>query len=253
MNTRDDCGRCETLIDRLPDISPEERAALERHAATCAPCAALLEMRLALLEPDRDTLEELVPDALVGGMWPRVAGAVDRRIAAELMSRRFGRARRAFLPALAAAVVLLVFTVGFLFSEVRHLRRSEAALASTVQSQRRAIEVVMAGTGGGSAVPIAPAGRRALSAGELLEMIEELEPGDPILGAAETERLRRGWRRLALLAVLAGQAGVETEDGIQAGELAAMIRASGVSAGTRIPARLVRDATRGRGRPGLRL
>ena len=253
MNRKIDCERFAELVDRLPGLPPEERARLDGHAATCPECAALLEMRLALLDPGREPLEERVPDALVAGMWPRVAAAVERQTAADLVSRRFGRARRAFVPALAAAVVLLVFTVGFLFSEIRHLRRSEAALESTVRGQREAIDVVLAGTGGGSAAPVALAGRRALSAGELLEMLERLEPGDPILGAAETERLRRGWRQLALLAILAGEAGVETEDGSQAGELAAMIRASGVSPDARIPARLVKDATRGRGRPGLRL
>ena len=253
MNARNDCERFQDLLDGLPGLALDERAELDAHAARCGECAAMLEIRMAFLEPPAGTLEDRVPDGTAGAMWRRVSAGIERRRAHAIISPAGGR-RRAFVPALAAAVAVLVFTLGFLLSEIRHLRQSETRLLSMIQSQEKAIDLVLARNDETAAgAPMSFGGRGELKAGELLAMLGRLDPDVSVLGAAETGRLLAGWNRFAFLALLAGGDRIETADGIQAGELAALIRASGVSPETRIPARLVNAAARGRGRPGMTL
>jgi hypothetical protein len=142
-------------------------------------------------EPD---LENMVPDHLADGAWPRLA--------AELAARPVRRRRRRWLSmALAATLAALVTVSGWLTLENRQLRR-EAALERTLVTL---------------AAP-APARSRTLTAGELSRRLALLPPDTPVLTTAEAERLLRHGQPLLYALVRGPRLDAITRDGVTAAE-----------------------------------
>jgi hypothetical protein len=133
------CREVEILITAgvYGRLTPEERAELEGHAATCPACAGLLEKWAALIDLRAHTGEEDVPLADWERSWLRIADkAPDKRprLRWAVFGRpEFGRhvwARRAT----AAAAVILVFVIGYFAGRSVLFNRSGEAVRTAVVS-----------------------------------------------------------------------------------------------------------------------
>jgi len=126
---------CEEFQERLDGrtASDEELEELERHASACPDCAVLLAMNRHLRAETLSELEEQVPDSLVDTMWQRVVGEIAARRAERLsLTKRFWPFQRILVPAMAAAIVLLVFASGFLLGELKSLKQAVVANYATI-------------------------------------------------------------------------------------------------------------------------
>lgn len=212
MSVSNDCREFRELVNRTRygELSREERAALERHAEGCADCAVELRIHAHVTAVSGAELESAVPDEMVDTMWRNVMEDLSRRSVRRSPSgSRMWPMMKILVPALAAAVVVLVFTGGFLFGELRQLKTREQQLLSEMQRKDDLItELTVAQAGSGRS--IYRTGeimmRRGLprqenfSAGELLSLLRNLAPETTILGTDETESLislSLSWRGLS--------------------------------------------------------
>ncbi|HER43412.1 MAG TPA: hypothetical protein ENO08_03025, partial [Candidatus Eisenbacteria bacterium] len=131
MMTNNECGRFQDRLDRLEGALPEGRESreLERHAAECPDCAIMLETCLHLAGPFKEELESKVPAEMADSMWAQVSSHIaDRRPVGWRWSLS-----RVIVPALAAAVILLVFWLGMTLGELRYLRGVEERMAAEIE------------------------------------------------------------------------------------------------------------------------
>jgi hypothetical protein len=228
---------CEEFQERLDGhiASDEERRAIERHAAACPDCALLLAMNRHLNAETLSELEERVPDSLVDTMWQRVVGEIAARRAERLSpQRRFWPFQRIFVPAMAAAIVLLVFTSGYLLGELRHLRRSERQLAmelslkdqrleemqhgmKTIQAGRLPERVTLLG------VRLGLPQQADFSASELISLLELLPRETTMLEAGKVESMLQQKRLPGMIRARFQPEGIDIDDGLQAGEIIILI------------------------------
>lgn len=178
-----DCAVFEDQLDALVkgSLSHEARRLLVLHAGGCPACDMQLRVQRHLAGVSLGELEARVPEAVLAGMWDRVAGELKRGPA--------GRRGRGWLvPILAAASLLLLFSSGFLYSELGRAQHREAILSQQVEEQQRWLaELEVSPTADPVARTAALAGRnpwlRALSRQESIT-VEDLRgllermPGD---------------------------------------------------------------------------
>jgi hypothetical protein len=147
-----------------------------------------------------DTLEALeaqVPDEWVTGMWDAVQGARARSATSPARPRR---ARRWVMPALAAAVVALLFANGLTFQALRRARAHETDLATQLLDQQRRLAALEESGARGplrgnrvarSMLPGRDAWVRSLESGgeltldDLRALLGELPAGTPIMDGAQ--------------------------------------------------------------------
>ena len=123
-------------IDRLAagTATEAERAALRAHAASCPDCAMLVRIHEHCADLAGEDLDGAMPHDAASGMWRSVRERI------EPSRTRMPWYRRAMTPALAAAVVILVFACGFLLGELRQLRGRENRLIEELAASRRTLE-----------------------------------------------------------------------------------------------------------------
>ncbi len=254
---------CDVFQDQLDALESGELrevgAALRQHAAQCADCAMLLRLHEHLTASRREELEAAVPDDLVASMW--------RDVQAEIATRRSRRAwksggagsRNWLVPAMAAAVVALLIGVGFLYGELLRLQQRERLLVQQVTEQQGRLAEPDLGTATGPIARTASlvgkrrwermlARRERVTLAELRRLIARLPAGSTVYGRAEFERLIAGapfWITSAWRGVLIE---IETDDGIQAGELLQLLESMAVDSDRSIPTSRILSYSRSEGR-----
>ncbi len=256
---------CEVFQDQLGALEdgplPEEGIEqLRLHAGSCAVCAMLLRMHEHLVVRSQADLEAAVPDELVASMWPRVQAEIATQQTLRLRESRSRRAWSWLVPTMAAATILLFIGTGFLFAELSKLRERERLLVQQVVEQRRWLAELdqrtsasaiarTAGLAGSATWERVLSRRERLSLSELSDLLASVPSGTTILGAIDLEELAGNtplWRTAAWRELLDG---IETEDGVQAGELLRLIQAMDVDPRMSIStARLLRISRRALGR-----
>jgi hypothetical protein len=210
-------------------LAQPDAARCARHAETCSECAMALEVRRRLSAEPLADLEARAPSHLVQSLWPRIsehlaglnsapAPPPDRR------RSRWTWGRSWLTPALAATVVLFVFAGGWMFGEIRQLRRQHGEMTARLRQQdllladyhqqateglaTRAMDRIdRAGWGG------LLTGGRELTAAELLARLQTLPPETVLLEPDQLQRLLQrlprwetAWGNKASAAVQAGDA-----------------------------------------------
>jgi predicted anti-sigma-YlaC factor YlaD len=231
------------LEKRLPDAGLDQ---LRLHAASCSECAMQLRLHEHLATPSLSELEAMVPEELAGSVLPRVQAEIAAH--ESTLQHQPGRWQgwNRLVPALAAATVLLCVGSGFLYWEVRQLRRQEDVLVRQVTEQGRRLAQLDSRT---SMDPVARAAslagrtlweralarRNSVSVSELEQMLRSAPASTTIFSAAESEALAESlppW-----MVRLAGTAlsDIQSDDGIQAGELLQLIGTLDIDTERRIP------------------
>ena len=239
MISHNECEAFQDRIDALGGRQPaeEEMRDLERHANECRDCAAILEAYLHLAGPSNEELEAQVGEEMADAMW--------RRVAAQTIEKGSQRASsrislfRILVPALAAAVVLLVFALGFMLGELRHLRGVEARM--TAELERRdetivALEMSRDDTPGLLASEqfriLARRrfmqNRESYSIGELIALLEQLPPDTRLLNAREVQSLLGGSAGSHLSPYSARIRSIDYSNGLDAREAIMLIEMLGI-------------------------
>ena len=134
MKKEIDCQVFADQLDALLEESlPEEGVRhLRLHADVCADCAMHLKVHEHLTLPSLEELEEAVPSDLLASMWPRVTESV-AGLAPSKIPRKTRPGKASWLvPTLAAASLTLVFSTGFLLSELRRAESRGMRLAQQI-------------------------------------------------------------------------------------------------------------------------
>lgn len=230
MNRPTDCEafheQLDALVDgRLPDDGLEQ---LRRHAASCADCAMQLRIHEHLASPSLREVEAMVPDELAETVLPRVQREVAMQSGGPHARRSTWPGR--LVPALAAATLLLCVGSGALFWEMGQLRDRETELVRQVTEQGRRLAQLDARTSmdpvaraanvaGRSSWEWALARRRTVTLAELVELLKSAPASTTIFSSTEaaafTEALPMGMASLMAEALAA----LDTNDGIQIGEV----------------------------------
>ncbi len=203
MRENNKCEELQELLDRLGGRPPteNEKRELEEHSAVCRDCSLILEAYLHLAGPSNEELEAQVPDEMADAMWHRVAAqTVDRG-----KSPGFGRISllRVLVPTLAAAVIVLVFALGFMLGELRHLRGVEERMAIELERRDTTIAALQLGRdetpGMLASERFRNIVRRRLMedrdvyrVSELIALLEQLPPETTLLSAREAGTLLSG-------------------------------------------------------------
>jgi hypothetical protein len=242
-----DCQVFEDQLDALVGgILPEEgMGQLQAHALSCPDCAMLLRVQEHLALPSLEELEASVPDDLLASLWPRVQTEVGARrmIVSPDVSAETSSTRRLpwLVPTLAAASVALLFSTGFLFSELRQTKERGIRLAEQIEELERGMVDLDARTDRVERTA-SLAGRKtwmrsfsmdlstreSVSIAWVQEMVRRLPPDTPLLTASQVEALLGGglsWGPSALRAEVSEKAG---SDGLTALELLAVIDSLGL-------------------------
>ncbi len=236
MKQKSDCDVFQQQLDafKAGRLGKEARASLQGHADSCPECAVLLRLHDHLALPPQEELEAAIPVELLASLRSRLATdlATRRAVTTPTPQERLQRDWRT--PALAAAAVVLLASVGLLYAEVRKLQGRERALIEQVAEQqsrltederRTSVAAVArtAGLAGSSAWQRLLARKGRISVAELDDLLARLPSGTTVYSRAEFEALMANapiWLTSAWRARLAE---IETEDGIQSEELLRML------------------------------
>lgn len=203
MRENNKCEELQELLDRLGGRPPteNEKRELEEHSAVCRDCSLILEAYLHLAGPSNEELEAQVPEEMAGAMWHRVAAQTVER-GSPIASSKISLFR-ILVPTLAAAVVVLVFALGFMLGELRHLRGVEERMAIELERRDATITALQLGR---DETPGMLASERfrtiirrrflqdrdAYRVSELVALLEQLPPETRLLSAREAGALLSG-------------------------------------------------------------
>ena len=245
MMNEHDCEGFQELLDALEGTYPSgaELEELERRAAGCRDCETLLGAYTHLAGPPAGELEAEVPDGLVDSMWTRVSS---RTVERPLRRRRCAPGR-ILIPTLAAAVVLLVFALGFMLGELRHLRGTEERMAAMIERREETIAALQARRSDGAPELFASERfrdfafrkllqrRDAYRVGDLISYLERLPSNTKVLSAREVEALLNRRSMAVYSPYTARLRTVDYTNGLDAGEAILLIEALGIDADEMIP------------------
>ena len=245
MMEKHDCESLQERLDALGGSRPpgEELEELERLAAGCRECETILGAYLHLAGPPAGELEAEVPSEMVDSMWARVSS----RTVGRTEKRRRWSIRRILTPALAAAVILLVFALGFMMGELRHLRGIEERMTSMIERREETIAALQARRGDGTPELFASerfrdfAFRRFLQrqdtyrVSELISYLERLPSDTKVLSAREAEALLSRRSMAVYSPYTARLRAVDYTNGLDASEAILLIEALGIDADEQIP------------------
>jgi hypothetical protein len=206
-------------------------------------------------------LEATVPDELLGSVWPRVQAGIAARDPARRSDPMRWQGWNRLVPVLAAATLLLLVGSGLLYREVRQLHQREMDLVQRIVRQDRRLAELDIRT---SMDPVARAARLAgravweralerhnsLSVSELEAMLRNAPTNATLFTASELEVVANSipvWSATALETALST---IESDDGIQAGELLRLIEALDINPEKRISTSRILAISRGAARRG---
>ncbi len=239
MNSHNECEAFQERLDRLGGKPPtgDERKELEGHTAGCPDCATILDAYMHLVGPSNEELEATVPREMTDTMWSRVAAmTIDRGIAPGL---RRTSLFRILVPTLAAAVVVLVFTLGFMLGELRHLRGVEARMAAELERRDETITALQLGRDDTPGLLASERfrglvrrrflqDRDAYRVGELIALLEQLPPDTKLLNAREVDALVGGGGGSSFSPYNAQLRSVDYSNGLDAREVIMLIEMIGI-------------------------
>ncbi|MFH1763123.1 MAG: hypothetical protein ABIF09_02925 [Gemmatimonadota bacterium] len=227
MKKEIDCQIFEDQLDELLNGTlPEEGVVqLHHHSLSCYDCAMLLKVQEHLALPSLEEIEAAVPDEILASLWPRVQAGVQAEpvvvsanVPADVPSSKVssvtipaGIPRPPFgplgsgetplprrfpwlAPTLAAASVILLFSTGFLFSELRQtkargnemaeqiveLERGMAELDPRTEWVERTAQLAGSGRNRARALNYALAGQESITVEALVELLGNY-PADMVL------------------------------------------------------------------------
>jgi hypothetical protein len=232
VNARDDCERYQDLLAGDAAMDAPERERLERHADSCAECAAVRRLHVKLDAALSSATEADVPDQLVNGMWPRVRAAQDAaratsptRAAATGRWRWFaglGGSRPAWgVPVMAAAILALLLVTGWLARESARLRAHERVLLERLEQVERSASTssrLAAARPSTGIVPAWGAPVDELTAARARELLARLPAETLLLDAHDAQRVLDQMFPMRSFARRSLPIGVDLNDGLQAGE-----------------------------------
>jgi hypothetical protein len=269
-----DCQVFEDQLDAFMDGAlPEEGIGqLRLHAQSCEDCAMLIRVKEHLALPSLEELEAAVPETLLGSLWPRIEAEAKEDLRGvspafrSTVSRVFSSGRSAatdmrpgvsaatfrdrpgtwLIPSLAAASMALLFSTGFLFSEVRRVEDEGSRLVEQVEDLQWEIRALdmrtewvertaqLAGRRRSEArtLDYLLIGKESVTVAALVDLLE-MYPADRVLfEAGQVEGLlgtsiRRPQELRDVLSILADAiTALENPEEIRAGELAEWLAAS---------------------------
>lgn len=248
MNAKFACDDTQEMLDRLAagTLGDGELHALRAHARDCPDCAMLVRIH----EHCGAAAGAAVPGEMVDGMWLSISRRIAERsrpttAPAAPARPRLARWRHGLVPGLAAAVFVLAFACGFLFGELRQVRRQGERLAGELAASRQALDRdrahgatalqarragMLTGLGWRHAIPE----RDSYRIGELIAMLEQLPPRMSILPAGEDPAYLGGAMYLRGIGTCTRRERVNMRDGLQAEEAVALARCLRVDPDTRI-------------------
>jgi len=254
-----DCQVFEDQVEALArgELPDEAVRLLRAHGDSCPECATLLGVQEHLVSPGLAELEEEVPAELLATVWPVVRegaaaagalGAPGRPVRdPSLRAPRF----RAWIPALAAASVVLLLGNGVLLSRLRQSQDREEVLAQRLLEQEgrvsptvsTGLESRRSGLLGreGAAGWAAALGGEDVSVGELRALLESV-PGNPtVLSATQVDALLGAARLWAPASLRAATAELRGEEGVRARDLLHLLQILDLSPEQTIPTSRLRD------------
>lgn len=245
MMKEHDCEIFQEKLDALEGGRPSgtELEELERQAAGCRDCGTILEAYQHLAGPSALELEAEVPAEMVDSMWARVSACTTERPSG---ARRWSIGR-ILTPTLAAAVVLLVFALGFMLGELRHLRGIEERMAAMIERREETIVALQAQRSNDTPGLLASERIRGLArrrflqerdtyrVSELISFLEQLPHDTKILNAQEVDVLLGRGGMAAYSPYSARLRAVDYTNGLDAGEAILLIEALGIDADEFIP------------------
>lgn len=253
-----DCQAFEEQLDAClrGDLPEGARHLLREHGSSCPDCSALLGMQEHLARPTLAELEESVPADLLATVWPAVrAGIAGATAAATKEKAGVGPGRRAtaaWVPALAAACLILLLANGLLLSELREARGRDPLWSRRTQDRGSpTVGARPAGTEGrspaagwwgeGQGWASSLAGREELSVAELRTLLERVPPSTTVLTAAQAEALLRAARLRAPASWQAATGKLRTQGGIRAAHLLSLLDALDLPPDRSLPLARLRD------------
>jgi hypothetical protein len=260
-----DCQVFEDQLDALMEgrLSEEGVGQLRAHALSCAGCAMQLRVQEHLALPSLEELEGAVPEEMLASVWPTVEDAVREggpggirgasdaagafRIPAHTHSRWL-------VPTLAAASVALLFSTGFLFSELRNTEARESQLADRIGQleddlaglNERTVAVertagLSARSGWARAINLSLGSPETVTIGWLKEMLGGMQPDAHVLSKSELDdlmgsRFSRGFGRLRV-----SIPGESIADGLNVAELLTLLEELNLDPDQTVPADRLMD------------
>jgi hypothetical protein len=244
MMEKHDCEIFQQRLDALEGTRPPEAELeeLEMQAAGCRDCETILDACLHLAGPSRGELEAEVPAKMVDSMWTRVSSRTIGRPSG-LRRWAFGRV---LVPALAATVVLLVFALGFMLGELRHLRGIEDRMAMMIERREETIASMQARSDETPGLLASERFRGLLRrrflqerntyrVSELISFLEKLPQDTKILSAQEVDALLGRGGTAAYSPYSTRLRMVDYTNGLDAGEAILLIEALGIDTDELIP------------------
>ncbi len=245
MMNEHDCEKFQELLDTLEGTYPSgvELEELERRAAGCRDCETILGAYPHLAGPSAGELEAEVPGGLVDSMWTRVSS----RTAERPYRRRRWALGRILVPTLATAVVLLVFALGFMLGELRHLRGAEERMSAMIERREETIAALQARRSDDAPGLLVSERFRDLAlrrflqerdsyrVGDLIAMLEQLPRDTKILSAKEVGALFGRGGTAAYSPYNTRLRGFDYSNGLDAEEAILLIEALGIGSDELIP------------------
>ena len=246
MNDKTGCEAFQDRLDRLGGNPPGELEIreLNQHTADCPDCAMMLEAYLHLAGPSNNELEAAVPDEMVDSMWMDVSSrAYDRGLTSG--SKRFSFLR-VLVPVLAAAVVILVFALGFMLGELRHLRGIEDRMAAEIESRDETIAALHVRSDETTGLLTSDRfrnlvrrrylqDRETYRVSELIAILEQMPPDTKILSAQEVNALIGGGSGSSYSPYYSRIQQIDYSNGLDAREAILLIDALGIDSSELIP------------------
>jgi hypothetical protein len=225
-----DCRVFEDQLDSLIDGTlPEEGIdQMQLHAQGCPDCSMLLRVKEHLFLPSLEELEGTVPEDLLASILPSVERELETSPSGEKLGSRsiFQKRREShhtgnkqtrrpsgprrpwstrLVPALTAASAVLLFSTGFLYSELKRVRAAGSQLAQevgTLQAEMAALEVrteevertaELAGRNiyQARALDFLTTGPESLTLGDLIDLLESFSGDEVLLEASQVRALSK--------------------------------------------------------------
>lgn len=243
-----DCMGFQEQLEALQQgkLTEEAAARLRRHADSCPDCAMLLQLQQHVARPGREELEAAVPDQYVTTMWERVRADITVRGAPRKQGSRGWRASRWLVPVLAAASLFFLVISGLMLGELKRVRAREATLVQRIANHEpRLAELDLRVRTDPVARTANLAGtrtwvrllerRRSISVAELEALVAGLPVKTTVVGASEWRTLETSIPVWMSSVWSAATESIRADDGVQAGELTALLAALDLDPGRRVP------------------
>lgn len=227
-------------------LTEEAAARLRRHADSCPDCAMLLQLQQHVAASGQEELEAAVPEEYVTTMWGRVQADIAVQGVSRVPRSRGWHASRWLVPALAAASLFFLVASGLMLGELKRLRARETALVQRLaENERRLGDLDLRVMTDPVARTASLAGtrtwvrllerRRSISVAELEALIAGLPVETTVVDASEWWALETSIPVWMSSVWKSATETLRAEDGVQAGELAALLAVLDLDPGRRLP------------------